>query len=150
MFDPAERRSLETARVGRLATADARGRPNVVPACFALDGNDVVTPVDEKPKNPRSGPLRRIRDVPENPFVALVVDHYAADWDRLGWVQVRGTATVVEPTADGHDAAVSALREKYEQYESHALADRSVIRVAVGHVLSWGRLPLRASGPGEG
>ena len=89
MFTDAERRYVETARVGRLATADAEARPHAVPVCFAFAGDRIVSPVDEKPK--RVGPhrLRRCRDVDENPRVALVVDRYAEDWSRLGWVQVR-------------------------------------------------------------
>ncbi|MFC6939717.1 pyridoxamine 5'-phosphate oxidase family protein [Salinirubellus sp. GCM10025818] len=50
MFDPRERAYLETARVARLATADAEGRPHAVPVCFAFAGDRIVTPIDEKPK----------------------------------------------------------------------------------------------------
>ena len=34
---------LRTARVGRLATADAHGCPLVVPVCFCFDGNTVYS-----------------------------------------------------------------------------------------------------------
>jgi PPOX class probable F420-dependent enzyme len=135
LSDPARAR-LRSARVGRLATADADGRPNVVPVCFALAGDRLVTPVDEKPK--RTTDLRRVRDVEENPFVALVVDEYAEDWSTLWWVQVRGRAAVVTPEEAGHGRAVAALRGKYEQYERHALDERPLIRVDPGHVRSWG------------
>jgi PPOX class probable F420-dependent enzyme len=136
LSDP-ERARLRSARVGRLATADTAGRPNVVPVCFALAGDRVVTPVDEKPK--RTTDLRRVRDVEANPAVALVVDEYTESWADLWWVQVRGRAAVVDPGEDGHDRAVEALRGKYGQYASHALGERSVLRVDPGHVRSWGR-----------
>ncbi len=139
-LDPTERRFLAAARVARLATADADGRPHVVPVCVALAGDAVVTPIDEKPKAVGPSALRRVRDVRANPRVALVADRYEADWDRLGWVQVRGTATVVEPGDAGHAEAVDALREKYDQYADHALEQRPVLRVDPGHAVSWGDL----------
>jgi PPOX class probable F420-dependent enzyme len=145
MFDEPERRYLESAPLGRLATADGEGRPHVVPVCFALVGDTVVTPIDEKPKRVGSTELRRVRDVRENPRVAVVVDHYATAWDRLGWVQIRGTAELVAPEARSHAAAVRALRSKYDQYATHALEERPVISIAPGSVRSWGRLDR----PGE-
>lgn len=139
-----ERSFLSAARVGRLATADAGGRPHVVPVCFALvdaaGGPTLVTPIDEKPKDAAPSALRRVRDVEENPPVALVADRYDEDWTRLGWVQVRGTAVVLDPPAVGHATGVEALRSKYDQYADHALDERPLIRVALGSVRSWGRL----------
>jgi PPOX class probable F420-dependent enzyme len=140
MLDPEERAYLETARVGRLATADAAGRPHVVPVCFAVAGDDLVTPIDEKPQSVPADGLRRSRDVRENPRVALVVDHYTEEWSSLGWVQVRGTATHLGPDDPDHPGAVTALRGKYDQYADHALEERPVIRIAPGSVRSWGTL----------
>ena len=138
MFSTAERAYLETARVGRLATADERGRPNVVPVCFALHDGTLVSAIDEKPKNEEPSELRRARDVRENPYVAVVVDEYSGDWSALRWVQVRGRAALVDPGDDDHGAGVDALREKYDQYRTHAIEDRPLLRVRPGHVLSWG------------
>jgi PPOX class probable F420-dependent enzyme len=139
---PAERAYLGAARVGRLATADGDGRPHAVPVCFALVGDPpaVVSPLDEKPKDVAPGELRRVRDVAANPRVALVVDHYTEDWDRLGWVQVRGTASLQEPGSEDHADAAAALKEKYDQYHEHALAERPLLHVAPGHTVSWGDL----------
>jgi PPOX class probable F420-dependent enzyme len=140
MFDPGERTYLEAARVARLATADAEGRPHAVPVCFAFVGDHIVTPIDEKPKAVSPGKLRRSRDVDANPRVALVADHYTEDWSRLGWVQVRGTATLLSSGESGHPAAVTALREKYDQYADHTLEERPIIRISPGSVRSWGVL----------
>ena len=140
MFDAREREYVETARVGRLATADAEGRPRAVPVCFAFAGNRIVTPVDEKPQSVPAEGLRRSRDIRENPHVTLVVDHYTEDWSRLGWVQVRGTASHLAPDEPGHSDAVAALRGKYSQYADHALEERPVIRIEPGSVRSWGEL----------
>jgi len=141
-MSPEERAFLERARVGRLATADAGGRPHVVPACFALpelsDGVHLASAIDEKPKTTRE--LRRVRDVRENPRVAFVVDRYVEDWSRLAWVQVRGRARVLDPDDPGHDTAVAALEAKYDQYADHDLGTRPVLDVRPERVLSWGAL----------
>ena len=36
--------------------------------------------------------MKRLRNIAENPAVALVVDRYDEDWARLGWVMLRGPA----------------------------------------------------------
>lgn len=150
MLDDEARAVLAGARVGRLATADAEGRPHVVPICFALvddeGGPTLVTPIDEKPKSADPDALRRVRDIQANPRVAVVVDHYAEDWDRLGWLQLRGTARVLDPAADGHAAAVEALRTRYDQYADHALEDRPVIAIELGSASSWGDLAALTRG----
>jgi PPOX class probable F420-dependent enzyme len=102
--------------------------------------DSIVTPIDEKPQRAPPEGLRRAQNVRDNDRVCLVVDHYTEDWDRLGWVQVRGTATIESPDDDGHADAISALRAKYDQYETHALDDRPLIRIDPGNVTSWGRL----------
>lgn len=140
MLEPTERAYVAAARVARLATADADGRPNAVPICFALCDDRLVSAVDEKPQGVDPHDLRRIRDVRTNPRVAVVVDHYTESWAELGWVQIRGTATITDPGDDGHDAAVAALRQKYPQYAEHALGNRPVLAVEAGSVRSWGAL----------
>lgn len=140
MFEPAERAYLQQAPLGRLATADAEGNPHVVPVCFALDAERVVSAIDEKPQRVAPADLRRVRDIESNPRVALVVDHYSEDWSELGWVQIRGTATLPEPGEDGHGAGVRRLEEKYDQYGSHDLGSRPLLSIEPGSVRSWGRL----------
>lgn len=140
MFQAQERAYLETARVGRLATADLQGNPHAVPVCFAFADDYIVSPIDEKPQRVGPDALRRVQDIRENPRVALIVDHYTEDWSRLGWVQVRGRATLCPPGADPHPVGVQALEEAYDQYASHALEERPLIRIDPGSVRSWGRL----------
>ena len=84
---------LRDARVGRLATADAAGRPLVVPVCYAADSARIYSAVDAKPKATRN--LRRLRNIADNPQVSLVVDVWDEDWSRLAWVIVEGRADVL-------------------------------------------------------
>lgn len=137
MLSRQEEAFVRSAPVGHLATADARGRPSVVPVCFAyLDGH-LYTPVDEKPKSGR--PLKRIRNIEANPSVSLVVDRYDDDWSRLAWVLVRGRAALVTD-ADEKSLAIEALREKYPQYRSMALEERPLIRIDPERASSWGAI----------
>jgi PPOX class probable F420-dependent enzyme len=102
------------ARVARLATGTAEG-PRLVPVTFAWHRGTVVWAVDRvKPKRP--GPLRRMRDLEADPRVAMLVDHYADDWARLWWVELRGTAAVLEGQAA--EAALDALAGRYPAYRA--------------------------------
>jgi PPOX class probable F420-dependent enzyme len=131
---------VREARVGRLATVDDRGRPAVVPFCFAIVGGDApvaVSVLDEKPKRVADRALARVRNITAHPEVAFVVDRYDEDWTRLAWVQVKGRARLVAPDEDGHAAAIVALRAKYPQYRAMAIEDRLVIAIEHLRASSW-------------
>jgi PPOX class probable F420-dependent enzyme len=128
---------VHSQRVARLATADATGQPFAIPVVFALLDGRFYTAIDEKPKS--GAPLRRLRNIEENPRVAVIIDHYDDDWTQLAWVLVRGTASIVGDT-DEKRSALAALRERYPQYESMALEGRPLIRIQPEHVSSWGAL----------
>ena len=131
---------LRDARVGRLATADAAGRPLVVPVCYAADSARIYSAVDAKPKATRN--LRRLRNIADNPQVSLVVDVWDEDWSRLAWVRMQGDASVVAEEAE-YAAAVAALRAKYPQYKDARFAPAShpLIRVAIARVTAWQARP---------
>ena len=137
MFSAEQVRFTESQRVAHLATADANGRPHVVPVCFAYLNRRIYIAIDEKPK--RSLRLKRLRNIEENPRVALVLDRYDEDWSRLAWVLVQGTAAVLDRGPE-HGRALTALREKYPQYLEMALEGRPVISVTAERVSSWGEL----------
>ncbi len=134
------RRFLEAQRVAHLATADAQGKPHVVPVCFAVSGNSIYITMDDKPKRTDSAVLKRLRNIAENPAVALVADRYDdADWSRLGWVMVRGNAEILGAGSE-HAAAQQLLRNRYPQMEAMALEKHSVIAIRIGRITSWGDL----------
>lgn len=134
-----ERAFIDAARVGRLATVDARGEPFAVPVCYAYDGRRFYTPIDEKPKR-RDRPLRRVRNIVETGRAALVIDRYDEDWSRLGWVLVRGSAEVLGPDHPEHAAAVDLLRARYPQYRAMRLESAPVIALTPSRITSWGML----------
>ena len=49
----------------------------MVVVTFAVDGDMVFTAVDQKPKSGR--PLKRLRNVGDNPVVRMLADHYSED-----------------------------------------------------------------------
>ena len=136
MLSEIETLFVQDRRVAHLATADANGQPHVVPICFVYSAGLFYSVIDEKPKRP--GTLRRVRNIRDNPRVAVVIDHYDEDWTNLGWVLVSGLASILEGGAE-HDAALAALRDKYPQYRKMALAGKPVIKVTPQGVSSWGR-----------
>jgi len=138
--DEQARLFLERQRVAHLATADETGVPHVVPICFALVGESLYVSIDEKPKRGAPMQLRRMRNIEQNPDVAVVADVYADDdWAQLGFVLVHGRARILFE-GDEHRQAVAALRGKYMQYRAMALDDRPVIAIAIERVTTWGRI----------
>ncbi|PSL05417.1 PPOX class probable F420-dependent enzyme [Haloactinopolyspora alba] len=107
------RARLSAAPVARLATVGDDQWPHVVPITFAVVGERLVTAVDRKPKTTYA--LRRLRNIAANPRVCVLCDHYSDDWNQLWWVRADGYATVEESGPDC-EAAIAALRAKYEQY----------------------------------
>lgn len=130
---------LGSARVARLATVDRRGRPHVVPIVFAYAAGRLYTPIDLKPKAAEPARLRRVRNIRSNPHVQVLIDRYDEDWGRLGYVQLRGRAELIERGAE-YRRALRLLESKYPQYEALPLEGRPVIRVTIERVVSWGRV----------
>ncbi len=122
-------------RVARLATVAADGRPHLVPIVFALDGDTLVTAVDDvKPKaTPR---LRRLANIAANPRVAVLADAYADDWTELWWVRADGVARVIEPGEAEAERARGLLAARYAQYRA-APPPGAVIAVAVERWTGW-------------
>ena len=135
---PEEMRArVRDARVGRLATVDADGRPHLIPICFALDGDVLYSAVDEKPK--RSKRLRRLENIRAHSEVAVLVDHYEDDWTQLWWVRLDGTARILEEGPD-REYGLALLRSKYEQYRSQPPTG-PVIAVHVERWRGWAADP---------
>ena len=135
---------LRTARVARLATIDPEGRPHLLPVCFAFDGRVFYSAVDRKPKRGRS--LARLRNIAANPDVALLVDHYEDNWEKLQYVLVRGKARLLRPDErQARARGLRVLRAKYPQYrtdgaktpESLLPDDAPIIRITPRRVTFW-------------
>ena len=130
------RERFASARVARLATAGADGRPHLVPIVFALADETVYSVVDDKPK--RTTDLQRLRNVRCNPAASILVDHYDdADWSALWWVRADGSARVLDRAEPEAVAAIELLAARYPQ-------QRSIGAVLALDVERWAQWSARA------
>ena len=129
----AARQRLSHARVARLGTVAADGRPHIVPVVFAVDGDTIYFAVDAKPK--RTTNLQRLRNIAANPAVSLLVDHYEEDWTKLWWVRVDGAARIVEAVSQA-GRGIDLLARRYPQY-AHTRPQGPVVAISVQSVTGW-------------
>ena len=140
MIQPTEAQRAFLARhpVAHLATADAQGQPHVVPICYAYDEYLYVA-IDTKPKRVGPSQLKRLRNIRQNPRVAVVVDDYSDDWNRLAYVLIQGRAEVLEE-GEEYEKALRLLRSKYSQYRKMPLEGRPLIWITPERIASWGAI----------
>jgi len=137
-IEPQIRRFIESHRVAHLATANAQGRPSVIPICYAFPDAVFYSVIDEKPKTVSSNQLQRIQNIRSNPNVALVIDDYWEDWEALAYLHVRCLAEILEPgTTQEHFVAITALRARYPQYSSMHIDARPVIKLVPQRIRFW-------------
>ena len=80
-----------------------------------------------------------MRNIAENPRVALIIDHYEEEWSYLAYVLIHGQAHVVEDPNE-YMFAQRNLRDKYPQYRAMVLGfERNpMVRIEVARVHAWG------------
>lgn len=134
---PRASRLVRSARIAHLATADAGGRPHVIPICFVFDGKKFYSPIDEKPKRTAPNKLKRLRNIEQNPQVALVIDRYDEDWRKLAYALILGEAKILR-RGKTHQKVTKLLRRKYRQYRFMSIHDRPMILIKPKRVVVWG------------
>jgi coenzyme F420-0:L-glutamate ligase/coenzyme F420-1:gamma-L-glutamate ligase len=137
--EPAVREFIEAARIAHLATASGAGEPHNIPLCFWFDGARFYFVIDEKPKRKAGTNIKRMKNIAENPRVALVIDHYDEDWNRLAYVLVHGDAKIVADDAE-YALAIQHLRHKYAQYRAMLLTQEKnpAVRIEPRRAHAWG------------
>jgi PPOX class probable F420-dependent enzyme len=125
------RERFALARVARLASVGADGRPHIVPVVFVLDGETIYSVVDRKPK--RTGRLKRLENLRARPAAALLADHYDEDWDSLWWVRADGRARILDGDHREAGRAVALLSARYPQQR----AAGAVLAVDVERWSGW-------------
>jgi PPOX class probable F420-dependent enzyme len=84
--------------------------------------------------------LKRLANVAANPAVALLVDHYADDWNELWWVRADGTGRVVDTEDPEGVRALSLFADRYTSFAARG----PVLAVDVRRWSGWA-----ASAPSE-
>jgi PPOX class probable F420-dependent enzyme len=130
---------IRSARVAHLATAGANGQPHVIPICFVFDGANFYSPIDEKPKRVTAPKLKRLRNIRENPRVALVIDRYDENWAKLAYILIIGRARILA-SGSNHRKAVVLLRRKYLQYRTMRIDRLPMILIRPTRTTSWGAI----------
>lgn len=130
---------IAAARLARLGTSDLKGEPHTVPICFWFDGARLYFVIDEKPKGRTGTALKRMRNIAQNPRVAVLIDHYEEDWAHLAYVLIHGLGSVVDDPKE-YLLALRGLRDKYPQYRAMALSDERnpIVRIDPERVHVWG------------
>ncbi|MFI0899580.1 PPOX class F420-dependent oxidoreductase [Streptomyces sp. NPDC020983] len=116
-LDDSELAYLRSQRLGRLATVDAKGRPQANPVGYFLRPDGTIDIGGYS-----MGATKKWRNVAANAYVSLVVDDIASvqPW-RVRGVEVRGTA---EQVVGPHDLGAHMSPE--------------LIRITPYAVISWG------------
>src|SRR5262249_32989830 len=97
-------------RVCRVATANERGMPHLVPVCHVLANGKICF---------GSGRGRKVKNIEKNPRVTVTVDLYSDDWTQLKGVMVQGTARVFS-RGPRFRRIRDLLYEKYPHYRTDA------------------------------
>ncbi len=129
------RRRFGAARVARLATIRADGRPHIVPIVFAVEGEMIYSIADPKPKDGLD--LLRHRNIAAMPAVSLLVDEYHEPWAGIWWVRADGVARVA---VDGpeRETAIRLLRAKYPDYATWTSPFGAATVIRIERLSSWG------------
>jgi PPOX class probable F420-dependent enzyme len=119
-------------RVCRVATAGAEGRPHLVPVVHVLSGDKIYFGSGDDG--------RKVKNLRDNPQIAITIDLYSDDWAQLRGVMVQGTARLIE-RGPRFKQARARLYAKYPQYAKEAAispSDSVVVEVTPTHVFTWG------------
>lgn len=123
------KRFIDEARVCRIATAHAEGRPHVIPVCPVYDGDSTVY-VDIGRKYATAKALR------SNRRMAVLIDEYDEDWNRLKAVLLH--CRVEDAEGEEQDRAWEMIREKFPQYKSVGWAPRWTLALRIEGWRQWG------------
>ena len=136
---------INEANVARLATVDIKCTPYLVPVVFVLDNDNdcYFIPIDEKTKRSRPENLKRVRNIQENPNVALLIDEYNEDWTKLFFIMIQGKACIIggKELEQQNDLlllekAQKLLSDKYLQYQKTGIGEY-VIMIIPQKVITW-------------
>jgi nitroimidazol reductase NimA-like FMN-containing flavoprotein (pyridoxamine 5'-phosphate oxidase superfamily) len=123
---------VASARVGHLATTRRDGTPHVVPISTVLDLDRLVFATETN--------TVKVRNIRDNPFVAICFDEYDEDWSLLKQVLIYGAPYFIE-TGTEFARDRNLLYEKFTQYETASPIDEAtslIVEVEIERASTWG------------
>ncbi len=131
---------IDKAKVARLATVDPECKPHLIPVVFVYDNDYYFTPIDQKTKRCKPENLKRIKNIQQNPNVALLIDEYNEDWRKLYFIMIQGKASMIGGKDQNEPAllekAHKLLSSKYVQYQEIGIGEY-VIMIVSQKVITW-------------
>jgi nitroimidazol reductase NimA-like FMN-containing flavoprotein (pyridoxamine 5'-phosphate oxidase superfamily) len=124
-------RFLREAPVIRVATVDARGRPQVTPVCPVESAGKIYWASDLE--------TAKLANITRRPSVALVADTYKADWRRMGGVMAQGRARIIKEGPLFRKIR-GLLYRKFKVYKSNAPFEEreaAIIEVTPSRLINW-------------
>ena len=123
---------VAAARVGHLATTRTDGTPHVVPISPVLDLDRLVFATETD--------TVKVRNIRNNPYVAVCFDEYDEDWSLLKQVLVYGAPYFIE-TGMEFVRDRNLLYEKFTQYEVSSPIEEStsvIVEIEMERASTWG------------
>jgi PPOX class probable F420-dependent enzyme len=125
------RKLLDEARRGVMTTLDSDGSAHSVPVVFAVVDDEIVSPIDHKPKTGQV--LARVKNLQRDQRATLLVDHWDEDWTKLVWLMIRATGLVDErPPVE----LMRAINARYAPYAADERHD-ALIRLRPSRLMWW-------------
>jgi PPOX class probable F420-dependent enzyme len=122
---------LQDERFAVMTTMSADGSAHSVPVVYAAVGNEVVSPIDHKPKS--GVVLARVKNLERDARTTLLIHHWDEEWTQLSWLMIRGHAEV---DAEASMELMSAINARYPQYEPDERHD-ALIRIRPTRLTWW-------------
>ncbi|HEU4759737.1 MAG TPA: pyridoxamine 5'-phosphate oxidase family protein [Dehalococcoidia bacterium] len=126
---PAVKEFVGAARVCRIATVRPDRTPHVIPVCPVFDG-DATVYVDIGRRYTTTEALNK------NASVAVLIDEYDDDWDRLRAVLLRCRAEPIR--GPEKERAWELIRTKFPQYKEIGWEPRLTLALRVQDWRQWG------------
>jgi PPOX class probable F420-dependent enzyme len=126
VLNPHQLNFLKKHELCRLATASKDARPHVVPVIYAMDGENLIIAIDYKTK--------KLKNLRENPRVALVVDEYSPN--RA--VMVEGECEILERGKE-YLRLLQILFDKFAYYRNNPWGEGEspILKIKPAKAVSW-------------
>ena len=114
----------------------------MIPVVFVFDNDCYFIPIDEKTKRSKPENLKRIKNIQQNPNVALLIDEYNEDWRKLYFIMIQGKASIIGGKELEQNELVllekahKLLSGKYVQYQEIGIGEY-VIMIVPQKVITW-------------
>jgi pyridoxamine 5'-phosphate oxidase family protein len=120
VFTEKEIEYLKSQRLGRLATINPQGKPQIAPVGFHFDPDLDVIDIGGR----FMSKSKKFRNVLKNPHVSFVVDDVLPPWKPRG-VEIRGIAQTLPV------GGKALFGDRYD-------ADEAIIRITPVQIIGWG------------